>query len=163
MPTAVSTLPAAEPLWFVDSLAYVHADGDETAGAYGLVEITGRRGDMPPLHVHHRDDETFYVLEGELTLFAGDRAITVAAGRAALAPRGVPHAYRVESDSARYLVIASPAGFEQFVRAAGEPAPAAELPPAGRPLDPAALARIAVEHGIEILGPPGMLPTDLTG
>jgi len=52
----------------------------------------------------------------------------------------------------------SPAGFGQFLRAASDPAPGAELPPAGRPADPAALAEAAAEYGIEILGPPGMLP-----
>ena len=76
-----------------------------------------------------------------------------------LAPRGVPHAYRVESEQARWLVINNPAGFEQLVRAASEPAPRAELPPPGQPLDPAPLAQTAAEYGIEILGPPGTLPT----
>jgi hypothetical protein len=115
---------------------------------------------MPPLHVHHRNDETFYVLEGELRLFLSDREIVLAPGQAAFAPRGVPHTYRVESDRARWIVINSPAGFEQFLRAAGEPAPAAELPPAGRHGDPAQLATAAADQGIEILGPPGMLPAE---
>jgi hypothetical protein len=58
-------------------------------------------------------------------------------------------------------VINSPAGFEQFLRAASEPAPRAELPPAGRHVDPAALATAAADHGIEILGPPGILPAEV--
>jgi quercetin dioxygenase-like cupin family protein len=151
---------SAQPLWFIDNLAYVHIDGEKSGGAYSLSEISAARGSMPPLHVHHRDDETFYLLEGELRLFLGDRQIVLAAGQAALAPRDVPHTYRVESDRARYIVINSPAGFEQFLRDAGEPAPNAELPPPGRPFDPAELARAAAEHGIEILGPPGMLPEE---
>lgn len=151
---------SSSPLWFTDNLAYVHVDGEESGGAFSLCELLAARGSMPPLHVHHRDDETFYVLEGELRLFLGNRQILVPAGKAALAPREVPHTYRVESDSARFLVINSPAGFEQFLRDAGEPAPGAELPPADRPFDPAELARAAAEHGIEILGPPGMLPEE---
>jgi hypothetical protein len=98
------------------------------------------------------------VLDGELTLFVGDQRVTLGAGQAALGPRGVPHAYRVESDTARWLVIASPSGFERFVRAVARPAEADGLPPAGLEHDPAALARIAAEHEIEILGPPGALP-----
>ncbi len=148
----------AQPLWFIDNLAYVHVDGEESGGAFSLCEIVAAHGDMPPLHVHHRDDETFYVLEGEVRLFFGCSEIVLPAGQAALAPREVPHTYRVESDGARFLVVNAPAGFEQFLRGAGEPAPIAELPAPGRPLDPAELARAAAEHGIEILGPPGMLP-----
>jgi mannose-6-phosphate isomerase-like protein (cupin superfamily) len=147
------------PLWFIDNLAYVHVDGEESRGAYSLCEIWGAHGNMPPLHVHHRDDETFYVRDGELRLFVGDHEIVLHAGQAALAPRGVPHTYRVESEQASWIVINSPAGFEQFLRAASEPAPNTELPPPGRPGDPAALTHAAAAHGIDIVGPPGMLPT----
>lgn len=150
-----------QPLWFIDNLAYVHIDGKQTGDAYSLGEVVGRRGDMPPLHVHHRDDEAFFVLEGEITLFMGDREISVPAGQAGFAPRGIPHVYRVESDVARWLTISNPAGFERFVRAASEPAPSDELPPVGRGADPAELARLAAEEGIEILGPPGTYPDAL--
>ena len=149
---------SAQPLWFIDNLAYVHIDGEQSGGAYSLSETCAARGNMPPLHVHRRNDETFYILEGDVRLFVGDREIVLAPGQAALAPRDVPHTYRVESDRARWLVINSPAGYERFLRAASEPAPRAELPPAGRHNDPAALAAAAAEQGIEILGPPGMLP-----
>jgi quercetin dioxygenase-like cupin family protein len=152
-------LTRAQPLWLLDTLVYIRVDGEQSGGAYSLSETWGARGNMPPLHVHHRNDETFYVLEGDVRLFLGDREITLAPGQAAFAPRGVPHTYRVESDRARWLVINSPAGFEQFLRAASEPAPRAELPPAGRTGDTAVLARAAADQGIEILGPPGVLPT----
>ena len=147
------------PLWFTNDLVHIHIDGEASGGAFALVESREPRGDMPPLHVHRADDETFYVLEGELTLFVGDQRLTLTAGQAALAARGVPHSYRVESAEARVLLVNTPAGFEAFVRAVSEPAPAEELPPPGRPLDPEALARAAAEHGIEILGPPGALPS----
>lgn len=159
MSAAVSTNTASSPLWFIDNLAYVHIDGGQTGDAYSVIELSARRGSMPPLHVHQRD-ETFYVIEGEMTLFTGNRQITVRQGQAALAPRGVPLAYRVESDQARWLAINGPAGSERFLRAVSEPAPSAELPPPERPFDPAALGQAASEHSIEILGPPGMLPAD---
>jgi mannose-6-phosphate isomerase-like protein (cupin superfamily) len=149
---------SVQPLWLIDNLVYIHVDGEQSGGAYSLSETWGARGNMPPLHVHRRNDETFYVLEGDVRLFVGDRDVRLAAGQVAMAPRAVPHTYRVESDRARWIVINSPAGFEQFLRAASEPAPRAELPPAGRHSDLAALAKAAAEQGIEILGPPGMLP-----
>src|SRR5712692_6689494 len=106
MSTGLET--SAQPRWFIDNLACVHVDGEESGGAYCLVELSAARDSMPPLHVHHRDDETFYVLEGELRLFLSGREIALPAGRAALAPRGIPHTYRVESDQARWLVVNSP-------------------------------------------------------
>jgi mannose-6-phosphate isomerase-like protein (cupin superfamily) len=147
-----------EPLRFIDNLVHVHVDGEASNGRLAVIEDRGRRGTMPPLHVHHRDDETFYVIEGEVSLFVGGRELTLTAGQAALAPREIPHCYRVESEQARWLVITTPAGFESFVRRVSEPAPADELPPAGSPIDPAVLAQAAADVGIEILGPPGALP-----
>ena len=147
-----------QPLWFINHLVHIHVDGDSSGGALALMDERGRRGDMPPLHVHRRDDETFYVLEGELRLFVADEQIVLGPGEAAFAPRDVPHAYRVESDEARWLVTTSPAGFDSFVREVSAPAPAEELPPAGRETDPAVLTQAAAKVGIEILGPPGTVP-----
>jgi hypothetical protein len=98
------------------------------------------------------------VLEGELRLFVAGEQIVLGPGQAAFAPRDVPHTYRVESEQARWLVITTPAGFDAFVREVAEPAPADELPPAGRAVDPAVLGQAAAKAGIEILGPPGTLP-----
>jgi quercetin dioxygenase-like cupin family protein len=154
----MKTDATTQPLWFIDHLVHVLVDGDASGEALALLDERGRRGDMPPLHVHRRDDETFCVLEGELTLFVAGEQIVLGPGQAAFAPRDVPHAYRVESEEARWLVITAPAGFDAFVREVAEPAPADELPPAGRPIDPAVLARAAAAVGIEILGPPGALP-----
>jgi mannose-6-phosphate isomerase-like protein (cupin superfamily) len=148
----------ARPLWFLDYLAYVHVDGEQTGGAVSVVELAGRAGDMPPLHVDHRNDEIYYVVAGRMTLFVGERRIDLGEGQAALAPRGVPHAYRLESEQARWLAINTPAGFERFLRAASERARADELPPPGRPVDPDAVAQLASEYGIEVVGPPGTLP-----
>src|SRR5262245_56995350 len=121
--TAPDTL-TGRAFWFINNLATVKVSGAETNDAWSLVEIAGARGDMPPLHVHHRDDEAFYVLEGEMTLFTGSREISLSAGEAAFAPKGIPHVYRVDSEEARWLGIASPAGFERFVAEAARPAEA---------------------------------------
>jgi quercetin dioxygenase-like cupin family protein len=151
-------LTAQQPLWFIDHLVHIRVDGDASGGALALLDERGRQGDMPPLHVHRRDDETFYVLEGALRLFVAEE-IVLGPGEAAFAPRDVPHAYRVESEEARWLVITAPAGFDAFVREVSDPAPGDELPPHGRQVDPAFLGQAAAKAGIEILGPPGTLPT----
>ena len=157
MSTLLAT-PRPEPRWFIDNLARVHVRGDDTDGRYGVVELAGRAGDMPPLHVHHGGDELFYVLEGRMTLFLPGEHVELEAGDAFRAPRDVPHVYRVDSETARWLAFCEPAGFDAFVLETSEPAAADELPPAGRAHDPAALAEAGARYGIELLGPPGALP-----
>lgn len=118
-------------------------------GAFGIVDMLELpAGDMPPLHVHHDTDEGFYVIDGELTVFLPGRETVLRPGDFALAPRGVPHAYRVGDAPAHVLVLSSPSGFERFVQAV------AALPQ----VDPPTLTGVAADHGIEILGPPGALP-----
>ncbi len=154
---AAETL-AGKAFWFINNLATVKVSGEETDGAWSLVEFLGGQGDAPPLHVHHREDEAFYVLEGELTLFADGREHRLRAGEAAVGSKGIPHTYRVESGRARWLVVCSPAGFERFVAEAAVPAETSTLPPGPPAVSPERLTEIAAEHRIEILGPPGALP-----
>lgn len=148
----IAPTSTAEPLWFLGNLARIHDPR--------LVEVLGACGDMPPLHVHHTEDELFYVLDGELSLFVGGTHLRIAAGCSALGPRGVPHVYRVESDSARWLAFAPAGDFPAFVAAAARPAERDELPPHVEPTPEqvAELNRLAADHGIEILAPPGTLP-----
>lgn len=113
---------------------------------------------MPPLHVHEREDEVFHIVEGRLSLFLPGEQVELNAGDTLRAPRGIPHTYRVESDTCRWLVFCQPAGFEEFVRELSGPAPSRDLPPAGRPHDLDAIAAAAAAAGIELLGPPGALP-----
>ena len=151
--------PAARrPLWFIDGLARITLEGDATAGSLDIVEVEARAGDMPPLHVHHEHDETFYVLEGEVSLHLPGRSITVRPGEAFFAPRGVPHVYRVESETARWMAFGTPAGFAEFVREVSDEPDRDGLPPLGRDHDPARLGGAAARQGIELLGPPGSMP-----
>jgi quercetin dioxygenase-like cupin family protein len=146
------------PRWFIDNLARVHVSSEDTGGTSSLIEAEGRQGDMPPLHVHHRDDETFFVLEGTLSLFQPDAKVVLEAGSAFRAEKGIPHVYRVDSPTARWLVFNEPGGFDTFVLRASVPAEVDELPPPGRPQDPESLTAAAASEGIELLGPPGTLP-----
>ena len=147
MPEATTTAPAE--LDFLGSRARILCDAAQTGGRLGVVDMVEvPAGHMPPLHVHRDEDEAFYVVAGEVTLHLPGREIRVGPGDLAVAPRGVPHAYRVGPEPARWLVMSTPAGFERFVAAVAE----------CEDFDPGRLAAIAAEHSIEILGPPGTLP-----
>jgi glyoxylate utilization-related uncharacterized protein len=144
------------PVWFIHGFADVLVDGD-----YTLIDQLLPPGDQPPLHVHDAD-EGFLVLEGELSLWAGDDHLVLRPGDFVNAPAGVPHTYRVTSEGrARVIVSSNTGAFAAFVQAYGEPAPRRELPEPTPP-DAERLGRLAAEHGIELLGPPGMLPADLS-
>ena len=147
-----------EQLWFIANLVEVLEDRED----FSLVRMHCPPGDQPPLHVHERADESFYVLSGSVTVWAGDTPpVKLVPGEYALAPHGVPHTYRTGDAGAVYLVTIAPGDFVAFMRAAGEPAARPELPVLDGPLDGERLGRIAASHGVTILGPPGMLPTDL--
>jgi mannose-6-phosphate isomerase-like protein (cupin superfamily) len=153
-----ATTSAARSVWFLGNLATIHLSGEETNNRFSLVEMLTPHGEQPPLHVHREDDEGFYVIDGEVTLWYGDRRLDLTSGDFALAPHGIPHTYRVESEAgARMLVTSSTADFDRFVADVGEPAAEMRLPDRAAP-DIDRLAAIAAEHGIDILGPPGTLP-----
>jgi quercetin dioxygenase-like cupin family protein len=143
--------------WFVGTLVTIKASSQTTAGCVAVTENLAPRGSGSPLHVHHREDEWFYVVEGELTFWVGGQIITAAAGSFVYGPRDVPHTFTVSSDTARFLLVTEPAGFEEFVRALSEPATELVIPPpAAEPPDIEAMTRLAAEYGLEILGPPGI-------
>jgi quercetin dioxygenase-like cupin family protein len=144
-------------IWFLNDLATIHLSAEQTGGRFSLVEMAAPGGDQPPLHVHHEDDEGFYVLDGHLTLWVGDERLELEPGSFALGPHGVPHTYLVGDDGARMLVTSSTAEFDRFISAVGVPATEDRLPDPVAP-DPQRLAAIAADYGIEILGPPGALP-----
>ena len=148
-----------ESIWFIANLVDVLVDGPD----YDLVRVTGAPGDQPPLHVHERHDEGFYVLEGELTVWAGDAdPVVLAAGGFLNAPHGVPHTYRVTSPApAVWLASTAHSHFASFVREAGVRAQRHELPVLDGPPDAERLARVAAAHEITLLGPPGLLPSEL--
>jgi mannose-6-phosphate isomerase-like protein (cupin superfamily) len=142
-------------LWHLDNLMTFKARAADTGGRLALWEQLLPLGSSPPLHVHHREDEAWYVLEGSLTFQVGDRILPAAAGTFLWAPRDLPHTFRVDSPTARLLGIGIPAGFEKFFLATGRPAAAPTIPPPpDGPPDMAALLSAAAEHGSEILGPP---------
>jgi quercetin dioxygenase-like cupin family protein len=146
-----------EALWFLGILATVKSSAETTGGAVAVIEHLAPRGAGSPLHVHSREDEWFYVIEGELTFWVGGETIVAPAGSFVFGPKGIPHTFMVGSEEARFLLVTEPAGFERFMRAVGEPAERLEIPPAAtEPPDVAALTAAAAEYGISITGPPGI-------
>ncbi len=144
-------------VWFFGGLTTIKADGDGTAGRVMVTENLMPRGSGTPLHVHHREDEWFYVLEGEVTFWVDGTTIVAPAGAFVYGPREVPHTFLVSSDQARFLLVTQAAGMEGFIRAGGEPALRLEIPPAPTQApDVEAMTRLAASYGIDIIGPPGI-------
>jgi mannose-6-phosphate isomerase-like protein (cupin superfamily) len=147
-----------EAWWWVGMVATIKATKEQTGGSYSLVEILAPEGYGSVLHVHHREDEGFWILEGELTFCVGDQTIKAHPGSFLFGPKDVPHAFTVDSGPARLLFVLSPAGFEDLVREMGEPARALTVPPQPEaPPDEAEMQQmsaIGARHGVELLGPP---------
>ena len=147
-----------EAFWGFGSLWTVKAGAEQTGGRFSLIEELAPKGEGTPLHVHPEDDESFYVLEGEMTFYLEDgQPIQASAGSFVHTPKGyVPHAFRVDSETARFLVLTGPA-HERFIRAAAEPAQARTLPPEA-PVDMEKVLTAARANGIEVVGPPPGAP-----
>jgi cupin domain len=108
----------------------------------------------PPLHIHHNEDEAWYILDGQMTFYVGDEVLEAKAGTFVYAPRGLAHSFTVDVEPTRVLVFASPAGFEHFALELGEPA-TSDKPPAGLAVPgPDVLGPVAQRYGIEVVGPP---------
>ena len=145
-----------EALWFNNDLLTVKATGAQTDGAFLVVEELARRGKVTPLHDHPDEEETFYVLEGELLFHLDGNDRSVGAGGFVSVPRGIPHAFLVTSEVARSLILITPGSgaMESFLRSAGEPA-AERVLPAESPLDIERIGAAAERSGaVKILGPP---------
>ena len=146
--------------WFADTLGRVLVGGEETEGRSCVVEVSGRGGSMPPLHVHHIDDEIFHVLDGEITVYHGADVVRLGAGDTVLAPRGVPHTYRIESETARCWSPARPPASSDSSRRSARPRRAWRSPPTRSSRTSRRSAQLQRDTGyrVEILGPPGALP-----
>lgn len=140
-----------EARWWLGSLALIKATAADTAGQMTIVEVTEPPGEAP-LHVHHTEDEAFYVLEGSVTIEVGDTTVEAGPGDYVFGPRDIPHRYTVGDGGCRMLFIFTPGGFESFVHQTSEPAGTRTLPPAPEE-DPdwGRVQAAAVAHGCELL------------
>ena len=130
--------------------------GAQTGGRFLLAEVLVRPGGGPPSHIHRHEDETFYVLEGELTVKLGDRTVVAGPDSLVFAPRDLPHRFTNTSTGlVRFLVLAAPAGLEAFFAEFAQPLANRDVePPRFGPENLANLLAVAPRFGIEILPPP---------
>ena len=128
------------------------ATGEETNGKYALWEAIVPPGGGPPPHVHSREEEGFYILEGEITFTIGEKRLVASAGIFANMPVGTPHSFKNESDRpARMLISVAPAGLEQMFFEVGVPlaeGSTTALPPTKEEIEK--LLAVAPRYGIEI-------------
>lgn len=141
------------PRWFLNTLTWIKATGEQTGSRLSLVEHVIPAGSASPWHVHHTEDESFYVIEGDLTVACGDRRVALRPGGFAFGPRDVPHGFRVDGQKpARILLMTNSSDFANFMFEASQPATAPVLPEPSMP-DLGRLATLASKYGTELLGP----------
>jgi len=129
------------------------ATGEQTSGVYVLSEARVLPGGGPPPHIHHREDESFFVLEGEIAFTVDGKKVVAGAGSLIQGPRGMPHAFKNESNApARMLIHVTPPGFDQFLSEIAHLVASIDSPPV--PVTPADIQKLLVvapKYGIEIL------------
>lgn len=105
------------------------ATGEDTDNDFCLIHCNFRKGFMAPPHYHKLEEESFYILEGEIDFHVGDKKFTAGAGEFVMLPKNVPHHFNLISDTAKALLLITPAGFETFFKEFGRPAITLDLPP----------------------------------
>jgi len=142
-------------VWYSGWLLTFLATAEETRGQFALIEAIARKGNVPPRHIHRREEETFYVLEGEMTVSVGDRTFKATPGTLVCLPRDVAHSFAIESEQLRTLILLSPAGLEGFFKEFSVPAPTMTLPPADEPAygEVQRMLEAAPRYGLEFLLP----------
>jgi quercetin dioxygenase-like cupin family protein len=159
MPTAASSTSSnvsarEDVVWWGAGLMEIKARAEDTGRALGLVAGTFfQQGYGPPLHVHSREDEAIYVLEGQIRIRVGDDEVVAGPGAWVWQPRGVPHTFTVESEGARALFVFTPGGLERMFEEGGVPARDSTEPPQ-QEYDVEAAAALARRYGFEVVGPP---------
>jgi mannose-6-phosphate isomerase-like protein (cupin superfamily) len=142
-----------EARWWFAALAEIKVTAAQTGGLLSIIEITEPPNAAGPLHVHHREDEGFWILEGSATFDVGDTTIEASAGDFAFGPRDIPHRYTVGDAGCRMLFIMTPGGFEDLIREMSVPAESRTLPPASdEQPDWDHVAAVAKAHECELLG-----------
>ena len=151
-PTPVASAPAAQR-WFLSLPTWIRANGAQTDGTLSLIEQIIPPGFASPWHVHHDEDESFFVIDGTVTVRVADRSVTLNAGDYGFGPRGVPHGFRIEgATAARVLLMTNGGEFANFVHETSLPDDGA-TPAQPSQADLMHLAATAERHGLSILGP----------
>lgn len=145
---------SGKSVWLFGDLYTIKLGSEDTGGAFALWDTTVRPGSGPPPHVHHAEDESFYVVEGQFEFQAGGRTMRAKEGSFVYVPRGTAHSFKnVGKKTGRAVTFVTPGGFETFFEEAGQPATDLSTPPA-EPGDLAMILGIAKKHHCEILANP---------
>jgi quercetin dioxygenase-like cupin family protein len=150
-PVAVSR-DKGEARWWFGSLAVTKLTAAQTDGLMSIVEVTEPHGAEAPLHVHHGEDETFWILEGAVTFEVGGTTFEASPGDVAFGPRDIPHRYTAGEAGCRMLFILTPGGFEDAIRDLSTPARSRTLPPTSeQPPDIQGLEARIASYGCEMV------------
>lgn len=129
-----------ESYWVLGDLYTFKTTGKDTNGAFTVIDQIIQPQGGPPPHVHHREDEVFYILEGKFLFLCGDRQQTLESGSFVYVPKGTVHTFKnIDDNPGKLLVTISPAGLEQFFYAIGTPAADRTSPP---PFDPEVIDKV---------------------
>lgn len=146
-------------VWYAGNLMEFKLDRESSNGGLTLIDVMFRQGEEPPVHVHHNEDELYFVLEGEVRFWVGEEEFEANPGTLVFLPRDVPHALAVEQPGvARMLLQWFPSNrLEEYFVEMGMESSAALLPPPAGQLDTQKMAAALAKFGIEVLGPPPSL------
>ncbi len=157
MPQSILRQPGqGSSYWVLGDLYTLKATGEETGKSYALTEILVQPQSATPPHIHHREDEAFYIQEGKVEFQLGDRTIVATPGTFLHSPKGQLHSFKnISSKPAKMLCWVTPAGLEQFFAEVGVPLEErSPSPPAVSPADIETIMATAPKYGLEIIPPP---------
>ncbi len=148
----IRTANVGETIAVVGDVYRFLATGEDTNGQYAMWEAIVPPGGGPPPHVHSREEECFFVLEGEITFQVGEDRVVATAGTFANMPVGTPHSFKNESSvTAKIIITIAPAGLEQMFFEVGVPLPqGAMIAPAPNKADIDKMLSVAEKYGVEI-------------
>lgn len=143
-----------ESYWVLGDLYTFKATGKQTNGAFTVIDQTVQPQSGPPPHIHHREDEAFYILEGRFSFLSGDKQSVFEAGSFVYIPKGTLHTFKnIDDQQGKLLVIITPAGLEEFFYAIGTPAAGLATPPAFDPTVIDKLMQLANNYQMDIMLP----------
>jgi mannose-6-phosphate isomerase-like protein (cupin superfamily) len=145
-----------QDLWFLSNHVTIGTSKADNADGVSVLKLRMPHDEAPPLHVHRSEDEIFHILRGEIRFQIGERIVNARTGDTLVAPRGIPHGFRVTSVDGAEMLTITRGGFEDLVRQIGRPAERADLPsaPAMSTDLETELAAACRHNGIDLLGPP---------
>jgi quercetin dioxygenase-like cupin family protein len=154
---AYKRAPALEnSTWYKGLLISQLAGNSDTDGAFDLVESKMKKGTEPPPHIHDREDEFFYILAGEIKVFADGQVFTVATGESVFLPKKIPHAYLIQSEECHVLALMTPGGFLNAINKMNAPARTMEIPSdmeTYATADLTATMAVFIKYGVRMMSP----------